>query len=212
MQYHPPEYKKLQFHCIYCGVYAAQSWHNFYCWNSLHPGYSIHAPLEACLCEHCKNWSYWYNERTIFPSVSPAPSAHADMPQACVADYDEARSIASVSPRAASALLRLALQKLTIALGEKGKNINEDIINLVNKGLPGEILQALKSCRIEGNNVSRPGEIDINDTLEVTHNLFNIINFIIEDRISKSKRIQSIFEQLPESVKKSVEKRDESEP
>ncbi len=207
--YHPPEYKKLQFHCIHCGVYSEQSWQNFYCWNRLHAGYSMHKPLEFCVCEHCKKWSYWYDERMIVPSVALVPPAHIDMPPECVADYDEARGIVDISPRAASALLRLVLQKLMITLGEEGKNINEDVGNLVEKGLPVEVRQALDSCRIVDNNAVHPGEIEINDTPEIAYNLFNIINFIIEDRISRPMHIQSLFfAQLPEGVKKAVEKRD----
>lgn len=208
----PPEYKKLQFHCIHCGVYSSQSWHNFYCWNSFHTGYSIHLPLEFCVCEHCKKWSYWYDEHMIVPTVAPVPPAHVDMPQECAADYNEARSIVAISPRAASALLRLALQKLMITLGEKGKNINDDIASLVEKGLPVEVQQALDSCRVVDNNAIHPSEIDINDTPEIAHSLFNMINFIIEDRISRPMYIQSLYAQLPEGARKSIEKRDELEP
>ncbi|TAK63863.1 MAG: DUF4145 domain-containing protein [Methylobacter sp.] len=144
----------------------------------------------------------------MVPSVALVPPAHTDMPLECVADYNEARGIVDLSSRAASALLRLALQKLMIALGENGKNINENIGNLVEKGLPVEVRQALDFCRIVDNNAVHPGEIEINDTPEIAYNLFNIINFIIEDRISRPMHIQSLFVQLPESVKKAVEKRD----
>ncbi|HEY8160357.1 MAG TPA: DUF4145 domain-containing protein [Methylobacter sp.] len=207
--YHPPEYKKLQFHCIHCGVYSEQSWQNFYCWNRFHGGYSIHAPLEFCVCEHCKKWSYWYDGRLIVPSVALVPAAHVDIPPECAADYNEARSIVELSPRAASALLRLSLQKLMIALGESGKNINEDIDSLFEKGLPVEVRQALDSCHIEENNAVKPGEIEINGSAEVACSLFNIINFIIEDRISRPMQIQSLFAEIPESVKNAVERRDE---
>ena len=206
--YHPPEYKKPQFHCVHCGVFSSHAWQNFYCWNKLHAGYSMHKPLEYCVCEHCKKWSYWYNEQMIVPSVALVPPAHIDMPEECVADYDEARAIVDISSRAASALLRLDLQKLMITLGGEGININEDIDNFVEKGLPAEVRQAIDSCWITGDKAIHPGEIETNDTQEVAYNLFNIINFIIEDRISRPMHIQSLFAQLPESVKKSIERYD----
>lgn len=174
----------------------------------MHGGYSIHKPLEFCVCEHCKKWSYWYDGHMIVPSVALVPPAHIDMPPECVADYNEARGIVDVSPRAASALLRLALQKLMIALKEDGKNLNENIGNLVEKGLPAEVRQAFDSCRIADSNATRPGEIEINGAQEGTYNLFKVINFIIEDRISRPMHLQSLFAQLPERVKKAAKKRD----
>lgn len=49
----------------------------------------------------------------IFPSGSNIPMPHTDMPESVKEIYNEAREIASNSPRAAAALLRLALEKLT---------------------------------------------------------------------------------------------------
>ncbi len=144
----------------------------------------------------------------IVPAAAPVPPAHIDMPDECKADYDEARNIVAVSPRAASALLRLALQRLMTLLGEKGKNINEDIRRLVEKGLPVQVQQALDYCRVVGNNAVHPGELEINDTPEIAHNLFNMMNFIIEDRISRPKHIQALYDQLPDGARKAIEKRD----
>ena len=144
----------------------------------------------------------------IVPCEAPVPPAHFDMPDECRADYDEARSIVAASPRAAAALLRLAVQKLMAALGEKGKNINDDIGALVEKGLPVQIQQALDFCRVVGNNAVHPGEIEINDTPEIAHNLFTMLNFIIEDRISRPKHIQALYDKLPEGARKAIATRD----
>jgi hypothetical protein len=144
----------------------------------------------------------------IIPSEAPVPPAHPDMPEECQFDYNEARNIVAISPRAASALLRLALQKLMITLGERGKNINDDIGSLVSKGLPILVQQALDFCRVVGNNAVHPGEIEINDTPEIAHNLFSMMNFIIEDRITRPKHISALYSQLPEGARNAIETRD----
>lgn len=144
----------------------------------------------------------------IVPSEAPVPPAHVDMPEVCQMDYDEARAIVAVSPRAAAALLRLAVQKLMVPLGEKGKNINDDIGALVARGLPRQVQQALDFCRVIGNNAVHPGEIEINDTPEIAHNLFAMLNFIVEDRITRPKHIQSLYDQLPEAARKGIAARD----
>jgi len=146
----------------------------------------------------------------IVPAAAPVPPSHFDMPKECLTEYEEARKIVAASPRAAAALLRLALQKLMIALGEKGKNINDDIGALVQKGLPVQVQQALDFCRVVGNNAVHPGEIELNDTPEIAQNLFSMMNFIVEDRISRPKHIEKLYNQLPEAARNAINQRDGS--
>ena len=144
----------------------------------------------------------------IIPAEAPMEPPHPDMPQSIVEEYNEARGIFARSPRAAVALLRLAIQKLMVELGEKGDNINSDIRSLVSKGLPVQVQQAFDYCRVVGNNAVHPGEINLNDTPEMGQNLFGMVNFIIEDRISRPKHLASLYEQLPAGAREAIEKRD----
>mgnify|MGYP003336189841 FL=1 len=144
----------------------------------------------------------------IVPEEAPVPPPHPDTPQSVLQEYQEARSIFARSPRAAAALLRLAIQKLMIELGEKGENINSDIKSLVDKGLPVQVQQAFDYCRVIGNNAVHPGEIDLNDVPEMSQHLFDMINFLVEDRITRPKQISDLYEKLPEAAKKAVERRD----
>lgn len=146
----------------------------------------------------------------VVPSEVPVPPPHTDMPETCLPDYNEARNIVALSPRAACALLRLALQKLMVELGEKGKKINDDIGNLVAKGVPIIVQQALDICRVIGNNAVHPGEIEINDTPEIAHQLFTMMNFIVDERIARPKRIQALYAQLPPGARNAIEARDAS--
>ncbi len=203
-KYYPPTFKEKQFHCIHCGVYAKQDW-SVLCY-----GYHTAnaSPISYCVCEHCKKVSFWYAEQMIIPADSPVPPPHADMPESIQTEYNEARSIFSRSPRAAVALLRLAIQKLMVELGEKGENINADIKSLVAKGLPLQVQQAFDYCRVVGNNAVHPGEINLNDSPEMGQHLFNMINFIIEDRITRPKHVAALYAKLPEAAREAIEKRD----
>lgn len=203
-KYYPPTDGAQQFHCIYCGVFAKQKW-NVLCFG--HGGASA-SPITYCKCEHCHQNTYWYEKRMIIPAEAPVAPPHPDMPASILEEYQEARGIFGRSPRAAVALLRLAIQKLMPELGERGKDINADIKSLVGKGLPVQVQQAFDFCRVVGNNAVHPGEINLNDTPEMGQHLFNMINFIVEDRITRPKQIADLYAKLPDGAREAIEKRD----
>lgn len=149
-------------------------------------------------CSHCKKYAFWIKDKMIYPVVSLAPIPSDDMPEDVKADYLEAASIVEASPRASSALLRLALQKLMPHIGEKGKKIDEDIVSLVKKGLPVEIQQSLDCVRVIGNESVHPGELDLKDDKETAYSLFCLLNFIIYNRITKLKEINALYSKLPQ--------------
>lgn len=201
-KYYPPKFEVEQFHCLRCSVFAKQTWHSLFISGLGQSGFS------ASRCQHCFEFCFWFEGRMIVPSEAPVPPPHSDLPDSCLVEYNEARDIVARSPRAAAALLRLCLQKLMPELGEKGKNINEDIGSLVKKGLPVEVQQALDFCRVVGNNGVHPGEIELTDNPEIAHSLFEMLNFIVEDRISRPKKIAALYSILPAGALKAVEQRD----
>jgi len=173
----------------------------------------------VAICSHCKRISHWLvgtetedgnaiSEKMIYPSIRSAPMAHPDMPPDILVDYDEARNIAQDSPRGSAALLRLCVQKLCKHLGEPGKNINEDIGSLVKKGLPVEIQQALDIVRVIGNNAVHPGELSGEDVQQVATTLFELVNHIVEDRISRPKKLATLFTSLPTNALAGIANRD----
>ena len=139
-----PTYNTTAFNCPYCDAYAHQEWFEL---SRRQLGKSVASGVVSSLCAKCNNHAYWYLEEMIYPRTSTAPMPHTELPDRIKANYLEAREIVSASPRGACAILRLALQELCIELGEKGKNINEDIGELVKKGLPVEVQQALDALR-----------------------------------------------------------------
>lgn len=108
-------------------------------------------------------------------------------------DYLEARSILSTSPRGASALLRLAIQKLCKHLGEKESNLNSDISQLVQRGLPVKLQQAHDSVRVIGNFSVHLGQLDLRDDVDKANKLFVFINVIVENQISQPKLIYQFY-------------------
>jgi len=217
-KYIPPEYRKEAFHCPHCGVYSRQEWGGSPTFRKFDfkqnkmtttPLLSKElTKLEVSICDHCGELTIWYNGRMRYPLTSIAPLPSDDMPEDLKDDFNEARDIVSISPRGAAALLRLVLQKLMKHLGEKGENLNEDIANLVKKGLPEKIQRALDSVRVIGNNAVHPGQIDVKDDKETAVMLFELVNMIVEVMITQPKKVYEIYNKLPEGTKRNIENRD----
>lgn len=166
--------------------------------------------LVYCFCSRCDKYSLWIDEKMIYPHLSIAPFPVEDMPENVKKDFLEAREIVNKSPRAAAALLRLALQKLMPHLEEEGKNLNKDIGNLVKKGLSPKIQKTLDSVRVIGNDAVHPGQMNLDDNIEIAINLFKLLNIIIEEMITKPKEIDLIFDSLPEDKKTGIINRDKA--
>lgn len=143
----------------------------------------------------------------VVPSNAPVALPNNEMPEACKVIYLEARDVVARSPKAAAALIRLALQLLMKELGEKGKNINDDIQSLVNKGLDTHIQGALDYCRVVGNEAVHPGEIRFEDDRDVAHVLFDMINLIVEERIARPNKVSSSMSKLPQSIQDKISAR-----
>ncbi|MGK3726770.1 DUF4145 domain-containing protein [Stenotrophomonas sp. 6O] len=207
--YVAPTFNLTAFNCPSCGAYAKQTRHQLVLPQST--GFKSTNAF-SINCDHCKKPSYWLNidgqPRMVHPQVVTAPPPHPDMPAEIAAIYLEAAGVAENSYRAAAALLRLALQKLMPFLGEKGDNINSDIASLVSKGLPVRIQQALDLCRVVGNESVHPGEISNEDGPDLVNSLFSMLNFIIEDRITRPQEIEALYKKLPEQKRKGIEARD----
>lgn len=159
-------------------------------------------------CYNCNKVAVWVHKSLLFPKEKIGINPNQDLPEEIIHDFDEARSIMSESPRGAAALLRLCIQKLCIYLGEKGKNIDDDIASLVAKGLNPLVQKSLDIVRVIGNEAVHPGVIDLKDDRDVANELLFLINSIAEQMISHPKNVEALYEKLPESKRKAIEKRD----
>ncbi|MDI6840621.1 MAG: DUF4145 domain-containing protein [bacterium] len=199
----PPKFQEEAFNCPYCNAYSNQEWEDVLTRNA-----GFEEDLKLSYCAHCGNYSIGYKGKMILPDDSPVPLPNDDLPEDIKTDYSEARSIVTRSPRGASALLRLVIQKLLKYLGEKGINLNDDIANLVKKGLPVKIQKALDIVRVIGNNAVHPGQIDIKDDPETANELFNLVNLIADVMITQPKHIDEFYTHLPDTQKEAIRERD----
>jgi hypothetical protein len=206
---YPPAWIHSHFHCPLCHVYADQRFSPVYSkliFSSA--GGSGEVPnLAMSLCSHCNMYCVWIGKQLIYPDNTGIQPANEDLREDIISDYNEAASIVQKSPRGAAALLRLAIQKLCAALGEKGKRIDADIASLVKKGLPVQIQQALDIVRVIGNESVHPGTIDLRDDPETAIQLFNLVNIIAEVMVTQPKRIAAMYVALPADKLKGIEDR-----
>lgn len=159
-------------------------------------------------CYTCKKIAVWVHDNLLFPKMQYAIPPNQDLPDGVKRDYEEASEILDKSPRGAAALLRLAIQKLCVHLGEPGKNINADIATLVKRGLDIRVQQALDVVRVVGNNAVHPGQMDIQDDKDTARTLFGLINLISEKLITEPAHVQKLFDSLPEGARRQIEERD----
>ena len=210
--YIAPKFQEEAFHCPRCNVYAKQIWERVYTRNIIRGNTKNIFVLEVAFCSHCKEFSFWVNEKLIYPLKITSPLAHKDMPKSVLEYYNEAREISASSPRAAAALLRIAAKKLCESLGENESNLNRAIGNLSIKGLPQTVIKSLDTVRIVGNEGSaHEGQIDLTgeDNKEIVDKLFWLINFIVEKTIAEPSEIENTFNSLPENKRQAAEKRDD---
>lgn len=216
---HRPKFELKAFRCPHCLVLAQMKWGALL---ALEQDIRVGSDFLQAICMNCSKPSLWLRNwsqvgkaklpnggQMVWPSCTiQAPNAHDDLPPNCVSDFEEARRVASASPRAAAALLRLCVQRLCKHLGCPGKNINDDIGTLVKQGLPVPIKKALDVVRVIGNNAVHPGEMSPDDTSEVVDSLFGLINFIVEQMITQPREIERLHAKLPPGALHAIQKRD----
>lgn len=207
--YTPPKFKSSAFNCPHCNAYANQGWYDLHYYNTVNR-YPELEPAKLCVCGHCNKYSIWHMGVMIYPDFSGVEPPNQDLGVDVQQDYVEAASIVQKSPRGAAALLRLAIQKLVIQLGEKS-DLNTAIGNLVIKGLPVKVQQSLDALRVIGNFAVHPGELNLKDDAETANSLFKLVNFIAEKMITEPKDIEAIYGKIPDAKKEQIEKRDKKE-
>ena len=159
-------------------------------------------------CFSCDGFSIWVKDKLMYPATETAFIAHEEMPEAVKDDFNEAASIVDKSARGAAALLRLAIQKIVIELGEKGELIFQSRHREAGRERQDHISHpaSFGCCSgVVGNNAVHPGTIDLNDDKSVATNLFGLVNVIVEAAIATPKHIKAMYETVvPESARDAI--------
>ena len=210
--YEKPQKDARKYTCPHCNTLSQveKDKHHFQSdlFNTGFQGVTIRNELTIHRCQCCGKKIIWIDDNYIYPDIIPE-EANPDMPESVKQLYNEAALIANKSPRAACALLRLAIDRLCNELGEKDSSIDKNIGALVRRGLSSEVQQALDIVRVVGNKAVHPGQIAFDvDSVETATILMSLLNMIVTRMITEPQKIGTMFESLPESVKKSIEKRD----
>lgn len=199
----PQQYQEA-FNCPSCLAYANQRWSGAYYSQLLRSDESF----AVAQCDHCGELSYWLSDSMIYPESHEFEHPSEDLGESIIKIYNEASVIAVKSPRGAAALLRLAIQKICVELGGKGKNLNEDIKKLVSEGLSPKVQMMLDYVRVIGNNAVHPGLISIDDDYNSVKILSSLLNEIAKEMITKPRELEELYNSLPKEVRESINKRD----
>jgi len=152
---------------------------------------------------------YGVADDIVYPRSISIEAPNSDMNEDIQELYNEAANIFLDSPKGATAILRLALQKLLIQMGKTGKKINDDIKELVSDGLNPKMQKALDFLRVVGNNAVHPGQIDLDDNQDIALKLFKVLNMIADDMITKPKDMNDLYDDIiPDETKGHIDQRD----
>lgn len=173
--------------------------------NEIEPG-----NWSAAQCVRCREWSVWRDKRMVFPGVALGSPPHEEMPAEARELYEEAREVVGTSRRAGAALARAALERLLSVLDPvDGRLSLFGRIDHVMPRVSGSLAKMLTLVRHAGNESVHPNS-DPDDVMilvldpaneAVVSVMFESINDLVDELISKPRRQQELFEKLPENVR-----------
>ncbi|MFP4875019.1 DUF4145 domain-containing protein [Mammaliicoccus sciuri] len=143
-------------------------------------------------CEVCQG-ACIYDANTgmkIHPTTSSIKEPNNDMPKNIKDLYNEASSVFESSPRSSLAIIRLALDLLCIKLGAKEQdNLFNKVEWLYNENvIDAELKELAHGVRGLGNGAVHPRNIDEEINKDDAIIVFELLNIIVEEKITKENR------------------------
>ncbi len=179
-----PKYQAPSFTCPHCGVNAQMLW-NPASQQRVIDAFGFVCDAMVSHCTNCKQPSFWFQKSLVWPLPEGTP-AHKHMPDCCKRTYTEAQKIAPLSPRAACALLRVALEQLVDYVDPDSSGQKANLATRISK-LPGysSYKELFDACRIIGNKAAHPAEIDFDEeNRDLPALISELINVIVSIQVS----------------------------
>lgn len=211
-----PKYKADYFTCPRCGVASAQRWIDLHTVERVYGNGSMRevttklADIGISQCGTCSARSLWFEAQLVFPETHDAPPMSPDMPPDLQRDYEEAAAIASASPRAAAALLRMCIEGLCKKI-TGAETFDKAIATLQQQHIPPEIQLAMDVIRQNGNEVLHAGQLYGDDDASTVAMLFRLVNTVVTWAITEKRELQELYNQIPEAKRKHLEERRKKE-
>ncbi len=154
-------------------------------------------------CEICQETSI-YNAITgekIHPNTTSIKKPNSDMPQNIKDLYVEASSVFEMSPRSSLAIIRLALDLLCIELGaDKKDSLYNKVEWLHNENvIDSELKDLAHGVRGLGNDAVHPRNIDEEINKDDAMLVFELINIIVDEKITKVNRKKELVNKFKPS-------------
>lgn len=211
-----PTFHGSSFQCPHseCGVEAQQTWGVLYA-NDEETGDAFDPNIEVSTCNGCRDFALWervredsgFSGNMVYPVIEfSGPLPNADLPDPVKALYDEARSVVMLSPRSASALLRLSLEALLEHIYPEAHRLNDRIGLAAKDGVPDLVTKAIDVLRSKGNDSVH--KIEAEDTAQTAESLFRIVNLVVERLITEPREVAEMHETLPPGVLDQIRQRD----
>lgn len=142
----PPQFQLDAFHCPSCGMLAEQRWSPVY--RQEEDGDLTEVEdTHLSTCSRCGEAALWRRGKVAAPPGPPAPQ---EVPAYVITDLLDAPVHDGPSPRAALALLRLALQRLLPHLEAAGGHPHRDVDHFLKVGLVPLVKATLEHVRVSG--------------------------------------------------------------
>ena len=139
------------------------------------------ANLHISNCHNCNGFSLWVSGLLVYPTKLDKT------PELVDEDVEEAAVVLNKSPRGATALMRLCIQKLVPLLEENGKELNQRVSSLVRKGLEMEIQQAMDVLEVLRSDSAQLNPLESQADRETALRFLDSLKEVLERRMSQNR-------------------------